>query len=123
MAVVFSPLAPPLAHAAEKQRLRVDDYVIDATLLPNAHKLTARVRVRFTALDEIATATFELHNALRLTRVLDAQGRQLSAERVTQDSTVRVALPAGMEKNASTTFTFEYEGVLQNADDSPVQGL
>ena len=26
-------------------------------------------------------------------------------------------------KNTSTTFTFEYEGTLENADDSPVQGL
>jgi hypothetical protein len=124
LAILVLPLvtARP-ARAAEKQRVRVDDYVIDATVVPNAHKLAARARVKFTALDDIATATFELHNALRLTRVTDAQGRQLSAERVTQDSTVRVALPAGMQKDATTTLTFEYEGILQSADDSPVQGL
>ncbi len=120
--LLLCALAVP-ALAAEKQRIRVDDYTIDAQLVPNAHKLIGRARVKFTALDEIATATFELHNALRLTRVTDAAGRQLSAERVTQDSTVRVALPAGMQKGETSTLTFDYEGVLDSADDSPVQGL
>src|SRR5437588_6054079 len=111
------------AWAAEKARLRVDDYVIDAELLPNAHRLKARAKVKFTALEDISVATFELHNALRPTKVLDEAGKPLSAERITQDSTVRVPLPKGLAKDASTTLTFEYEGVLESADDSPVQGL
>ncbi len=115
-------LALPAA-AAEKARVRVDDYVIDAAVIPSAHKLAARAQVRFTALDDVATVSFELHNALRLTRVLDAAGHQLSAERVTQESSVRVALPAGLQKGQSTSLTFDYEGVLDNPDDSPVQGL
>jgi tetratricopeptide (TPR) repeat protein len=122
-ALVLALLAALPARAAEKQRLRVDSYVIDATVVPSSHKLSANARVTFTALDELATATFELHNALRLTKVLDAEGHQLSAERVTQDSTIRVSLPSGLQKGASTVLTFEYEGILQNADDSPVQGL
>src|SRR5512142_862239 len=125
-ALVFMVLALALAipaRAAEKQRLRVDDYVINAELVPKTHRLIGQAKVKFTALDDIATATFELHNALRLTRVLDANGRPLSAERVTQDSTVRVALPAGLQKGNSTTLTFDYDGVLNSADDSPVQGL
>jgi Flp pilus assembly protein TadD len=120
-AVVLLAAFPTLA--AEKQRLRVEDYGIEAAVNPAAHKLSARARVKFTALDDIATASFELHNALRLTRVTDADGHQLSAERVTQDSTVRVPLPNGLQKGASTTLTFEYEGILHGADDSPVQGL
>jgi aminopeptidase N len=109
--------------AAERPRLRVDDYVIDAELQPNVHKLKARAKVKFTALEDISVASFELHNALRPTKVLDEAGKPLSAERITQDSTVRVALPKGLAKDASTTLTFEYEGVLESADDSPVQGL
>jgi len=116
-------LAARPAAAAEKPRLRVDDYVIDATLVPAAHKLVARARVKFTALDELATATFQLHNALRLTRVTDESGATLAAERVTQDSTVRVSLPSGISKGASKVLIFHYEGVLLNGDDSPVQGL
>jgi tetratricopeptide (TPR) repeat protein len=121
--VIFCLAVALSAPAAEKPRIRVDDYAIAAELVPVSHKLLAHARVKFTALDDISIATFELHNALRVTRVTDASGRTLSAERVTQDSTVRVALPDGLSKNASASLTFEYEGVLQSADESPVEGL
>jgi predicted negative regulator of RcsB-dependent stress response len=109
--------------AAEKMRLRVDDYQIDAELLPHVHKITARAKVKFTALEDLNIATFELHNGLRVSKVLDAAGKPLTAERSTQDSTIRVQLPTTMPKDYSTTLTFDYAGVLDNADDSPVQGL
>src|SRR5204862_5171278 len=111
------------AWAAEKTRLRVDDYQIDAKLSPHSHKLTAKAKVKFTALEDLNIASFELHNGLRVTKVLDERGKPLSAERVTQDSTVRVQLPNGLSKDASTTLTFDYEGEVNSADDSPVQGL
>src|SRR5216110_365146 len=115
-------LAAP-AWAAEKMRLRVDDYQIDAEVFPHTHKLTAKAKVKFTALEELNIATFELHNAMRVNKVQDEHSKPLTAERVTQDSTVRVQLPNGLSKDSSTTLTFEYEGVLDSADDSPVQGL
>jgi tetratricopeptide (TPR) repeat protein len=111
------------SRAAEKAHLRVDDYQIEVELTPHLHQISARAKVKFTALQDLNTAVFELHNALRVTRVLDDNGQPLSAERVTQDSTVRVPLPAGLAKDASTTLTFEYEGDLENADESPVPGL
>ena len=111
------------SQAAEKARLRVDDYQIEAELTPHLHQISARAKVKFTALQDLSVAVFELHNALRVTRVLDEKGQPLSAERVTQDSTIRVPLPAGLSKDASTTLTFEYEGILETADDSPVPGL
>ncbi len=114
---------PAAALAAETPRLRVDNYRIDAELFPKEHRIAARAQVNFIALDDISIAVFELHNALRPTVVLDAEGRQLSAERVSQDSTIRVALPAGLAKGASTTLIIEYEGILQSAADSPVYGL
>lgn len=122
LAFSFFLIALP-ARAAEKMRLRVDDYQIDAELVPHAHKITAHAKVKFTALEDLNIATFELHNALRVTKVTDASGKPLSAERVTQDSTVRVALATPVAKDTSTTLTFDYEGVLDSADDSPVQGL
>src|SRR5882757_10226400 len=115
-------LAAP-SWAAEKARLRVDDYQIDAQLTPHLHQISARTKVKFTALQDLSVAVFELHNALRVTKVLDDKNQPLSAERVTQDSTIRVPLPAGLARDASTTLTFEYEGVLETADDSPVPGL
>jgi len=124
LCLVFSFVLISLpSWAADKTRLRVDDYQIDAELTPHTHKITARAKVKFTALEDLSIATFELHNALRVTKVVDATGKPLSAERVTQDSTIRVALTTPVSKDSSTTLTFEYEGVLDSADDSPVQGL
>ena len=116
-------LAVPSWAAPEKARLRVDDYQIEATLEPHLHQITAKAKVKFTALQDLSVAVFELHNDLRVTKVLDEKNQPLSAERVTQDSTIRVPLPAGLSKDASTTLTFEYEGALENADNSPVPGL
>jgi hypothetical protein len=109
--------------AAEKPRIQVDSYVIDAEIIPRVHKLVAKAKVSFTALDDISVATFELNNALRPTKVEDANGKPLTAERVTQDFTIRVPLPEGLAKGQSTTLTIEYEGTLNSADDSPVQGV
>ena len=110
-------------EAAEKPRIRAEDYTIEARITPQSHKLTARAVVKFVALDDISIATFELHNALRVTQVTDEQGAVLPAEAVSQDSTVRVALPSGMSKGQEATLTFEYEGTVTSADDSPVPGL
>jgi aminopeptidase N len=109
--------------AAEKTRLRVDDYQIDAELTSHTHKISARAKVKFTALEDVNAATFELHNGLRVSKVTDDTGQTLSAERVTQDFTVRVQLSKPLVKDASTTLTFDYDGTLDSADDSPVQGL
>ena len=109
--------------AADKARLRVDDYQIEAELQPHLHQITARAKIKFTALQDLSVAVFELHNDLRVTKVTDEKNQPLSAERVTQDSTVRVPLPAGLSKDASTTLTFEYEGQLESGDNSPVPGL
>ena len=111
------------ALAAEKTRLRVDDYQIDVQLLPENHKLTARASVKVTALEDINVAVFQLNNDLRITKLTDAANKPLSPERNTSDSTVRFVLNSGLSKDASTTFNFEYEGTLESADDSPVPGL
>jgi tetratricopeptide (TPR) repeat protein len=116
-------LAPASLFAAEKSRLRADDYVIDAELIPATHKLVARAKVKVTALEDITVAVFELHNGLRPTKITNAAGQTLSAERVIQDSTLRISLPAGLAKGESTVLTFDYEGTLSSADESPVEGL
>src|SRR5215475_10454642 len=118
------PFLAGLAPAAERQRVRVDDYVIDVDLTPRTHRMTAKARVKFTALDDISTAVFELHNGMRVTKVTEENGKALPApERVTQDSSIRVSLPSGLAKGSSATLTFDYEGPLASADDSPVEGL
>ncbi len=111
------------ARAAEKPRIRVDDYQIDAELTPHTHHLAARAKVKFTALENTDVANFELHNDLRVNKVTDEAGKPVSAERITQDSAVRVQLPKPLQKNESTSLIFDYDGTLETADDSPVQGM
>ena len=111
------------AMGAEKPRVKAEEYTIDAEIVPKTHRLIARARVKFTALDDISFASFELHNGLHTTKILDGNGRPLTAERVTQDNAVRVTFPSALAKGTSSTLTFEYEGVLVGADDSPVEGL
>jgi aminopeptidase N/predicted negative regulator of RcsB-dependent stress response len=111
------------ALAVEKARFRTDDYKIDVELLPQTHKLTARATVKVTALDNVNAVTFQLNNGLRITKLTDVNNKSLTPERNTQDSTVRFELASDLPKNASTTFNFEYEGTLESADESPVQGV
>jgi hypothetical protein len=121
--LLFVLLSISSLWAAEKTRLRVDNYVIDVQLAPQSHRLVGHAKVTFTALDNLNAASFELHNDLRPNKVTDEEGKTCSVERFTQDSTVRVSLNKDLPKDSSTTLTFDYDGILQNADDSPVQGL
>ncbi|MGH9521487.1 MAG: hypothetical protein ACRD3E_03025, partial [Terriglobales bacterium] len=116
-------IAVQAQSAAERPRIQVEHYDISAELQPRTHRLVAHAVVKFTALDDISVASFELHNALRPTKITDAAGHVITAERISQDNAIRVALPDGLQKGQSTTLTFDYEGMLSSADDSPVQGL
>ena len=122
--IIFLTLATTMpALAVEKARFRTDDYKIDVELLPQTHKLTARATVKVTALDNVNAVTFQLNNGLRITKLTDVNNKSLTPERNTQDSTVRFELASDLAKDASTVFNFEYEGTLESADDSPVQGV
>src|ERR1041385_1135402 len=111
------------ALAADRSRVRAEDYVIDAEIVPKTHHLSARVKVKFVALDDTNFASFELNNGLRVTKVLDEKGKPLTPERVTQENAVRISFPTTLTKGSSAILTFDYEGTLANADDSPVEGL
>src|SRR5260370_5761426 len=75
--------------AAEKVHFGVDDYQIDATLNPHDHIISARARVKITALVDLDIATFHFHYDFRLTRIADADGYRLTSERLPLISCVR----------------------------------
>src|SRR5436305_14706216 len=93
------------ARGAEKSHFHVDDYQIEAILTPHEHKLTARAKVKITAIEDLNIATFQLHSLLRLSKVTDAAGKALTADRNPQDSSVRVSLNTALPKDQSTTLT------------------
>ena len=101
LAILLMALLP--ASALEKPRLRVDDYVINADLTPAKHHLRAVAQVKFTALDDISAAVFELHNGLRVISVTSSSGAKLPVERFSQENAVRVSLPDTLSKDSSST--------------------
>ncbi len=111
-------------RGAKRTRIDVENYVIDAEINPHTQALTANVKVRFLPLDnDISTATFELNNALNVSRVVDDAGRQVQASRSGQDFSLRLNFPAPLVKGKATTLTFTYDGRLTGAEDSPVYGI
>lgn len=99
-----------LPALAQKARIRAEDYQINAEIVPKTHHLTAQAKVKFTVLEDTNFASFELHNGLRVTKVLDSNGKPLTPERITQDNAVRVTFPNGLTKGSTDTLTFDYEG-------------
>ncbi len=105
-----------------KPLIDVTGYVIDATVNPATHELHATARVSFTALDALPVASFELHSALKVSKVSDAKNHPLNAERG-QSSTLRVTPTSPLAKGDTAVWTFEYDGTLENGEGSPVEGL
>ena len=121
--VILLILCSTALFSIERPALRVDSYIINADLTPQKHHIRAVAELKFTALDDISSAVFDLNNGLRIISVTDTAGHTLPVERFSQDNAVRISLPQTVTKNSSSSLTFSYEGDLFSADDSPVEGL
>jgi tetratricopeptide (TPR) repeat protein len=113
------------AEAQErKSRIDVESYVIDADINQRTQSLAAKATVRFTPLDDNTnSATFELNNALNVSKVVDEQNRQVPASRSQQDFTVHLNFNEALPKGKPATVTFYYDGRLSGQEDSPVYGI
>ena len=113
--------------AGERRRGRASTwsiYAIDADINPRTQAITANVQMRFIPLDDnVTTASFELNNALNVSRIVDESGRQIPASRSTQDFSIRLSFPAPLQKGKPSTLTFTYDGRLTGTEDSPVYGI
>jgi hypothetical protein len=116
-----------LSLAAQERRgprLDVDAYAIDAEVTPNTQTLNAKVTLRFVPLDDNFTnATFELNNALNVSRVVDDKGKEIQSSRNQQDFTIRLTFDTPLPKGQPATITFYYDGHLTGQEDSPVYGI
>ncbi len=105
-------------------KIDVDNYTIDVQINPDTQSLTARAAVRFVPLDDqITSATFELNNALAISRITDDKGQTLQSSRNQSDNTVRVTFPSGLPKGQPAVITFNYDGRLTGSEDSPIYGI
>jgi aminopeptidase N len=112
------------AFAQEKAaHIKVQHYLITAEINPRTQSIAATAKVDFSSLDNSDAAVFELNNALKVSKVVDAQGQTLQAVRDAQTFTVRVPLLTPLTKNQASSLTFTYEGQLTGAQESPVYGI
>src|ERR1700688_761171 len=85
-------------RGARQQKIDVQSYLIDAHVDPRAQTLNATVMVRFIPLEDTSQVTFELNNALNISRVVDQDGRQVPSSRLAQDMTVKLNLQETLKK-------------------------
>lgn len=124
IAVALTATAATLSAQDRRSQIDVEHYLINAEINQNTQTLAAKVVVRFSPLeDNVANATFELNNALNLSRVTDESGRQIPASRSQQDFTVRLSFDQPLAKGKPKSVTFEYDGRLTGNEDSPVYGI
>jgi hypothetical protein len=124
LGLLVMALAAPAQEQQRRARIDVQDYTIDAEISPNTQTLTAKAAVHFTAVDDgISSASFELNNALNVSKVEDADGRPIQASRNQQDFSVRLTFQPPLPKGQNYTATFYYDGKLTGAEESPVFGI
>ncbi|HMC61808.1 MAG TPA: hypothetical protein VKJ01_21625, partial [Candidatus Solibacter sp.] len=123
--IAVSAAAPAVAQAQDRRsRIDVEQYTIDAEVSPSTQSVTAKVAVRFVPIDDnLTSASFELNNALNVSKVEDDKGKQIPASRNQQDFTVRLTFEQPLPKGQPVTVTFYYDGKLTGQEDSPVYGI
>jgi len=120
---ILATVGSGLAQEDKRARIDVVSYTIDAQINPDAQTLTARAAVRFVPEDQTNAVTFELNNALNISRIVDDKGQNLQSSRNQQDNTVRVTFPGGLPKGQPVSLTFNYDGRLTGNEDSPIYGI
>jgi len=120
-------IATQFAAAQERRntsRIDVQQYTIDAEITPNTGTIVAKTVVRFVPIDDdVTSASFELNNALNVSKVVDDAGKQIQASRTQQDYSVRLTFERALPKGQPVNVTFFYDGKLTGQEDSPVYGV
>jgi tetratricopeptide (TPR) repeat protein len=121
--LAVAAIASAQDRAARQQKIDVQSYLINAQVDPRAQTLSATVQVKFIPLEDTSQVTFELNNALNISRVTDEDGRQVPSSRLQQDMSVRLSLPQTFKKGKVAGLTFVYDGKLSGDEESPVFGI
>lgn len=116
-------IAFPLAAQQQRANLDAEHYRITADIDPVAQTISAQVDVRLLPREATSSATFDLNNALNVSRIVDGASRQVAASRSQQNFTIQLNFPEALQKGQPTTLTFNYEGKLTGQEESPVYGI
>ena len=122
---VFALTVPaPAQEQQRRARVDVQEVDIDAEISPNLQTITSKATVHLVAVDDgISSATFELNNALNVSKVEDAAGKPIEFNRTQQDFSVRITINPPLAKGQSYVANFYYDGKLTGNEESPVFGI
>ncbi len=121
--LIFALASSIQAQPAKQQRIEVQKYTIDAQINPRTQSITATAKIDFTPMDDTNQATFELNNALTVSKATDGSGKSLATAHNAQDFTTTVTFPTTLTKGSSTSISIAYNGKLTGDEDSPVYGI
>ncbi len=123
----WTALLLPIAAIAwgQQQRSRIDvtKYTITADINPRTQSLVATTQIDFTPVDTANDVTFELNNALSVSKAVDQQNQPLATSRSAQDFSVKVSYPNGVQKSQPCSLSITYGGKLTGDEDSPINGI
>jgi hypothetical protein len=124
IALMLAALAAGSQAQDRRGRIAVESYTIDAEVQPATQSLMATASVRYVPLDNnTSSASFELNNALNVSKVVDDKGHPINFSRNQQDFTVRLNFDSPPAKGQPVNLTFTYDGHLSGTEDSPVYGI
>ncbi len=117
--------AAGVSYAQQQRPARIDvqHYNINAAVDPRQQTLRATAEVEFVPQDETSTATFELNNALDVSKVEDGTGRQVGATRQHQAFAEVLTFAQPLPKGKPAKVVFHYDGRFTGNEDSPVFGI
>lgn len=112
------------AQATGHGDIDVTAYNIAVAIDPAMQNLTATAKVAFTLKSPYATSvSFELNNALAVSRVTDKAGNALAMNRDLKNFSIVVTFAQPLRAGAQEELSFFYGGRLSGVEESPVYGL
>ncbi len=115
----------PITLLADEARtkINVQKYTIDASINPRTQSIEATAKIDFTPLENANQVTFELNNALSVSKAVDSTGATMPTQRDATDFSIRIMFPSGLVKDKPATISISYDGKLTGKEDSPISGL
>ncbi len=108
----------------ETNDIDVQRYYIRAKVNPDTQTLTAEVDVVIHPIGrEITSATFELNDALTVSKVVGADQQPIAFSRDPGHHTIHLTFAQPLKSNQPFGITFNYDGQLTGAEESPVYGV
>jgi aminopeptidase N len=121
LALVLGLAAPQVSAQTSPARFEVSKYSIEAELFPSTHLLTAKVRIQLLPKADLTVLNFELHSGLRVTKVLEAAGKEVAFKQ--EGLSLSVSFLNPLTEGKPTSLTVSYGGSLASAEGSPVESL